>query len=80
MPLIPLIYSQINVTIFPPIAKILYTLILTYNTPQFLYSFWLTLEASAFLIFHSGNSTFINSFDKTKFLFDSPTDAVAQFL
>ena len=29
----------------------------------------LTLETSAFKIFHGGNSTFINSFDKTKFLF-----------
>ena len=29
----------------------------------------LTLETSAFLIFHSGYSTFINSFDKTKFLY-----------
>ena len=29
----------------------------------------LTLETSAFLIFHGGNSTFINSFDKTKLLF-----------
>ena len=28
----------------------------------------LTLETSAFEIFHGGNSTFINSFDKTKFL------------
>ena len=28
----------------------------------------LTLEKSAFQIFHGGNSTFINSFDKTKFL------------
>ena len=28
----------------------------------------LTLETSAFLTFHGGNSTFINSFDKTKFL------------
>ena len=27
----------------------------------------LTLETSAFQIFHGGNSTFINSFDKTKF-------------
>ena len=27
------------------------------------------LETSAFQVFHSGNSTFINSFDKTKFLF-----------
>ena len=26
----------------------------------------LTLETSAFLTFHCGNSTFINSFDKTK--------------
>ena len=29
----------------------------------------LTLETSAFQIFHGGNSTFINSFDKTEFLF-----------
>ena len=29
----------------------------------------LTLETSAFQIIHGGNSTFINSFDKTKFLF-----------
>ena len=29
----------------------------------------LTLETSAFRIFHGGNLTFINSFDKTKFLF-----------
>ena len=29
----------------------------------------LTLEKSAFQIFHGGNFTFINSFDKTKFLF-----------
>ena len=28
----------------------------------------LTLETSVFQIFHGGNSTFINSFDKTKFL------------
>ena len=28
----------------------------------------LTLETSAFQIFQGGNSTFINSFDKTKFL------------
>ena len=28
----------------------------------------LTLETSALQIFHGGNSTFINSFDKTKFL------------
>ena len=31
----------------------------------------LTLETSAFSIFHGGNSTFINAFDKTKFLLDS---------
>ena len=31
----------------------------------------LTLETSAFQIFHGGNFTFINSFDKTKFLFYS---------
>ena len=40
----------------------------------------LTLETSVFLNFHGGNSTFINSFDKTKFLFDSLTDAAPQFL
>ena len=33
----------------------------------------LTLETSAFLTFHSGNSIFINSFDKTKFLFSELT-------
>ena len=40
----------------------------------------LALETSAFEIIHGGNSTFINSFDKTQFLCHSPTDAVAQFL
>ena len=40
----------------------------------------LTLETSVFLNSHGGNSTFINSFDKTKFLFDSLTDAAPQFL
>ena len=40
----------------------------------------LRLETSAFSIFHGGNSTFINSLDKTKFLFPSPTDAAPQFL
>ena len=40
----------------------------------------LTLETSAFQIFHRGNSTFINSFHKTKFVFHCSTDAVAQFL
>ena len=41
---------------------------------------WLALETPAFEIFNGGNSTFINSFDKTKFLFHSRTDAVPQFL
>jgi len=31
----------------------------------------LTLELSTFLIFHGGNATFINSFDKTKFLYEN---------
>ena len=37
--------------------------------PQFLYSLRrrLTLETSAFQIFHGGHSTFINSFDKINF-------------
>ena len=34
----PRIYSQIHVTIFLPMEKLLYTLIQTYNTPQFLYA------------------------------------------
>jgi len=40
----------------------------------------LMLERSAFKIFHGGNSTFINSFQKIKFLFYSTTDTVPQFL
>ena len=40
----------------------------------------LMLETSAFLNFHGGNSTFTNLFDKTKFLFHSPTKAAQQFL
>ena len=40
----------------------------------------LTLERCTFKIFRGGNSTFINSFDKTKFLFHSPTYPVPQFL
>ena len=40
----------------------------------------LTLETSVFWIFHGGNSTFVNLFDKTKFLFHSPSDAAPQFL
>ena len=40
----------------------------------------LTLETSAFQIFHRGNATFINSFHKTKFSFHSSTEVIAQFL
>ena len=40
----------------------------------------LTLETSAFQIFHGDNSNFINSFDKTKVLFHSATDAEPRFL
>ena len=40
----------------------------------------LTLEMSTFKIFHGWNSTFINSFERTKFLFYSPTDGVRPFL
>ena len=40
----------------------------------------LTLETLAFQIVHGGNSTFINSFDKSKFVFHSSTDVVPQFL
>ena len=36
-PLISLIYSQLHVTIFPPMAKLFHALIIT-NNPQFLYS------------------------------------------
>ena len=36
--------------------------------PKFRSDEGLTLETSAFQIFHGGNFTFINSFDKTKFL------------
>ena len=36
----------------------------------------LTLETSAFEIFYGGNSAFINSFDKTQFLFRSTTESV----
>ena len=39
----------------------------------------LTLETSAFQIFHRGNSTFINSFHKTKFFFHSSTDVDHSF-
>ena len=52
-------------------AKLLYTLIYTTTThnSSIRSDEGLTLETSAFQIFHGGNSTFINSFDKTKFLF-----------
>ena len=41
----------------------------------------LTLETSAFQIFHGGNSTFINSFDNTQiFVLISPTNAAPRFL
>ena len=36
----------------------------------------LTLETSAFQIFHGGNLTFINSFDKSKFLFNPVRETV----
>ena len=39
----------------------------------------LTIQISAFQIFHDGNSIFINSFDKTKFV-HSPTDTAPQFV
>ena len=51
-------------------AKLFFTLILTTTPHNSIRSDeGLTLETSAFLIFPGGNSTFINSFDKTKFLF-----------
>ena len=40
---------------------------INHNNPQFLYSLWRRAK-----VFHGGNSTFINSFDKTKHLFWSP--------
>ena len=40
----------------------------------------LTLETSAFEIFHGGNSTFINSFDKTNFLYDFKSFAITTLL
>ena len=39
-PLIPLIYSQIHVTVFPPMPKLFHVLIKTNNNPQFLCSLW----------------------------------------
>ena len=49
---IRLIFSQIRVTIFPPMAKFLHTPIQTYNTPQFLYSLWRRANAR--------NASFLN--------------------
>ena len=50
-------------------AKLLHTLIKTNNThdSSIRSDEGLTLETSSFQIFHRGNSTFINSFDKSKF-------------
>ena len=49
-------------------AKLLHTLIKTNKTynSSIRSDEGLTLKMSAFQIFHGGNSTFINSFDKTK--------------
>ena len=51
-------------------AKLLHILIKTNNTHDcsIRSDDGLKLETSAFQIFHHGNSTFINSFDETKFL------------
>ena len=76
-----LFYSQIHVTIFPPKAKLLHTLIKTNNThnSSIRSDDGITLEKSTFQIFLGGNSTFIKSFDKTKaYMFHSPADAVPQ--
>jgi len=56
------------------------TLIKTNNTHNFSSRSdeGLKLKIAAFQVFHSSNSTFINSFDKTKFLFHSPSNAVPQ--
>ena len=40
----------------------------------------LTLETSAFYIFHGGDLTLIKAFDKTQLLFHSFTNAAPQFL
>ena len=68
--LITLSYSQIRVIIFPPMAELLHTLMKTNNAHNSFvrYDERLILETSAFQIFQGGNLTFINSFDKTKFL------------
>ena len=61
MPLMPLIYSQIHVTRFPPMAKLLYARIKANNTHNSSVHSdeGLTLETSVFQIVYGGNSTFI---------------------
>ena len=76
MPPIPLIYSEVHVTIFPPIARLLLILIKS-NSTQNSFIRSETLEITALWIFHGGNSNFINSFDK--FLLQSSTDQTPQF-
>ena len=78
MPHIPLIYSQIHVTIFPPMARLLLTLIKSNSTNNSCIRSdeKLALEISTLWIFHGGSSTFINSFDK--FLLQSSTDQTPQ--
>ena len=63
-------------------AKLLHTLIKTNNihNSSIRSDEGLTLEMSALLIFHGGNSTFINTLDKTKFLFHSLSCAAPQIL
>ena len=54
-------------------TKLIHALIKTSNThnSSIRSDEGLTLETSAFQIFRGGSSTFINSFDKTQFLFNS---------
>ena len=63
-------------------AKLLHTLKKTNNThsSSTRSDEGLMLRMPAFQIFHSGNLTFTKSFDKTKFLFHSPTNTAPQFL
>ena len=69
-----LIYAQIHVTIFPPMTKLLYSLIKTNNThnSSIRCDKGLTLGMSAFQIFQFGNSTFINLLIKPNFCFALP--------
>ena len=65
------IYSQILISIFPPMAKLFHHPRKNQQRSTIpLYSLCegLTLETSAFQIFYGSNSTNINSFDKTQFL------------